>query len=130
MLSQYMYTVKDLCRIANVSRKTLFYYDRIGLLCPEERIGKQKSRRYGEADLKRLYQIRFYQRAGLTLSEIRTVLDHPGEDHTDLFLLVSRRLQKKMNDIAEMLERAQKLKEETGNDPFEMPVLRDDAGSR
>lgn len=122
-----MYTVKDLCRIANVSRKTLFYYDRIGLLVPEERVGKQKSRQYGEADLSRLYRIRYYQEAGLTLSEIRSVLDHPEEDHTLLFQQVSERLKQKMEEIAKMLRRAQKLKEEYENDPFEMPVLRDNA---
>ncbi len=122
-----MYTVKDLCKIANVSRKTLFYYDRIGLLRPEGRVGKQKSRQYGEADLSRLYRIRYYQQAGLTLSEIRSVLDHPEEDHTVLFLQVSRRLKQKMDETAEMLRRAERLKEGDENDPFEMPVLRDDA---
>ena len=122
-----MYTVKDLCRIANVSRKTLFYYDRIGLLIPEERVGKQKSRQYGEADLSRLYRIRYYQQAGLTLSEIRSVLDHPEADHTALFQQVSDRLEQKMNETAEMLGRARRLKEENEHDLSEMPVLRDDA---
>ena len=123
-----MYTVKDLCRTANVSRKTLFYYDRIGLLIPRERCGKQKSRHYTEADLDRLNQIRFYQRAGLTLSEIKTVLDHPDNDHTDLFHRVSQRLRKTMEETAEMLERAERLEEENRNGIHQMPVLRRDAG--
>lgn len=125
-----MYTVKDLCRTANVSRKTLFYYDRIGLLIPEERTGKQRSRRYTETDLIRLNQIRFYQRAGLTLSEIRLVLDDPKEDHTALFQEVSKRLKKKIEDTARMLKMAERLKEGKENDPFEMPVLRNDAGGK
>ena len=69
------YTVGELCTMTGITRKTLFYYDRIHLLEPTERIGVQKQKIYNNADYVRLRNILKYKEAGLLLNEIREILD-------------------------------------------------------
>ena len=74
-----MKTVNELCRLGGVTRKTLYYYDKIDLLKPVCRSGKQHSKVYDDSAPDVLRQIKTYQSCGLTLSEIRTVLNRPEE---------------------------------------------------
>ena len=68
------YRISDLGRRSGLSRSTLLYYDRIGLLPPTGRAGNNY-RRYSAADLSRLDRILAYRQAGLPLAEIRSLLD-------------------------------------------------------
>ena len=43
-----LYTVAEISSITGVTRKTLFYYDKIGLLNPTNRIGPQMHKFYAE----------------------------------------------------------------------------------
>jgi len=79
MANAMEYTVKQLSRLAGVSVRTLHFYDQLGLLRPE-RVGANGYRYYGQAALLRLQQILFYKELGLSLDEIRQVLDQPGFD--------------------------------------------------
>ena len=69
-----IYTVRDICSLTGVTRKTLFYYDRIGLLKPSARTGPQNSKLYDSAGLLRLQKILRYRQAGLQISEVRRLL--------------------------------------------------------
>ena len=80
-----METVSDVCRKTGVTRKQLFYYDRIGLLKPTKRVGPQKAKLYGAKAIERLNQILLYQKAGLRLSEIARILDG-NEDEKAFYL--------------------------------------------
>ncbi len=73
-----MKTVHEVCESTGVTRKRLFYYDRIGLLKPSRRDGPQKSKLYSEKAVEQLKQILVYQDAGLRLAEIREIMtaDH------------------------------------------------------
>ena len=73
------YSVKQLAEIAGVSRRTLHYYDQIGLLKPSSH-AVNGYRQYLQADLLRLQQIMFYKELGLALKDIRAILDQPGFD--------------------------------------------------
>ena len=73
------YTVKQLSDLAGVSRRTLHYYDQIGLLKPQA-VAANGYRRYGRADLLRLQQVLFYRELDLSLEQIRRILDDPGFD--------------------------------------------------
>lgn len=73
-----MRTVGRLAREAGLSRTTLLYYDRIGLLRPSGR-SASGYRQYGAAAARRLESICRYREAGLTLSEIGKVLDGPRD---------------------------------------------------
>lgn len=66
-------SISKLGRLFGLSRSTLLYYDRIGLLKPSERT-QAGYRCYTEADRRRLERICGFRRAGLALEEIRTIL--------------------------------------------------------
>lgn len=76
-----MFTVTPLARRCGMSRTELLYYESIGLM-PRPRRSDGNYRCYGEADLRRLPQIRAYRDAGLKIDDIRAILktnpDRPG----------------------------------------------------
>jgi DNA-binding transcriptional MerR regulator len=74
-----VYTVKQLSDLANVSVRTLHYYDQIGLFEPS-RVGENGYRYYDDAAVFRLQQILFFRELGLSLKDIKAVLDRPGFD--------------------------------------------------
>lgn len=73
------YTVKDLSRFAEVSVRTLHYYDEKGLLKPVH-YDLNGYRRYGEEQLIKLQQIMFYKELGFSLEEISQILSRPDFD--------------------------------------------------
>jgi len=83
-----MWTVSKLARHCGLSRGTLLYYESIGLLKAPVR-SAANYRRYGEQDLRRLQQICAYRNAGLTLADIRAILDRR---ETDASAILKRRL--------------------------------------
>lgn len=66
-------TIGKLAAKHGLSRTTLLYYDRIGLLQPSGR-SLAGYRLYNETDVERLEQIRIYRSAGLSLAEIAEAL--------------------------------------------------------
>lgn len=74
-----MFSIKQLSDLAGVSRRTLHYYDAIGLLQPT-RIAENGYRWYSEQDLLRLQQILLYREAGLPLLQIKKILDERSFD--------------------------------------------------
>ena len=72
-------TVRKLAEQFGLSRTALLYYDRIGLLCPEQRTGAGY-RLYGPASVERLGLICSYKRAGLSLGDIRVLLEKPEHE--------------------------------------------------
>ena len=69
-----MLTVTKLARRCGVSRTTLLYYESIRLIPPPQRSGSNY-RYYDETDVQRLLQIRSYRDAGLTIDDIRAILN-------------------------------------------------------
>lgn len=94
-----METVKDVCRETGVTRKRLFYYDRIGLLKPTKRVGPQKTKMYGPKAIERLKLILLYQKAGLRLYEIERILDGDKESKADCLKSALDRLKKQAEEI-------------------------------
>ncbi|MBI1276834.1 MAG: MerR family transcriptional regulator [Anaerolineaceae bacterium] len=74
-----MYTVKQLSDLAQISVRTLHYYDEIGLLKPSQ-VGGNGYRYYDDDALLRLQQIMFYREIGMELMQIKDVLDSPDFD--------------------------------------------------
>jgi DNA-binding transcriptional MerR regulator len=75
-----MYTIGQIGELAQLSRSTLLYYDRLGLLPPSDK-SAAGYRLYSEADLARLARIRTYRAAGLSLDRIKTLLQADDPDH-------------------------------------------------
>jgi len=74
-----MYTVKQLSSLAQISVRTLHYYDEIGLFVPSK-VGANGYRYYDDSALLRLQQILFYREIGLELMQIKAILDSPDFD--------------------------------------------------
>ena len=77
------YSISKLARACGLSRSTLLYYDRLGLLKPSGRTGSGY-RYYTDADQRRLERIGHFREAGLSLKEIRAVLSSSGKPGTRL----------------------------------------------
>ena len=73
--------IGELANRAGVSHRTIHYYERLGLLKPAEREGAGY-RYYDELSLRRLEKIAALKRLGLSLDEIRDVIDLYFEDAT------------------------------------------------
>ncbi|MEW5722645.1 MAG: MerR family transcriptional regulator [Thermodesulfobacteriota bacterium] len=93
-----MHTVSRLAARFGLSRSTLLYYHREGLLRPTGR-SRAGYRLYSEADARRLEQIVTYRRAGLGLREIKRLLDSPG---TSLAAILERRLEELNEEIGRL----------------------------
>lgn len=68
-----------MARDAGLTVRTLRHYDQIGLLAARERTDSGH-RRYSESDLWRLLRIRALRRLGLSLEDVRRVLEAPADD--------------------------------------------------
>lgn len=91
------YTIQKLARLAGVSARTLRHYDGIGLLKPA-RINESGYRVYTAHEVDLLQQILFYRELGLTLAQIRSMMQDPAFDreralHGHLQALLERRAQ-------------------------------------
>lgn len=75
MSNKNLYSVKEVCERYGITRKTLFYYDRSGLLKPTDRQGIQQFKYYDDKALSRLESILEYRGAGMSIDDIRKVID-------------------------------------------------------
>ncbi len=87
------YSISQIARACGLSRSTLLYYDKLGLLRASGRTGSNY-RYYTQQDLERLQRIGRFREAGLSLKEIRSVLSSGGTPGTRL-------LEKRMRETAE-----------------------------
>jgi DNA-binding transcriptional MerR regulator len=81
-------SISPLARRFGLSRSTLLYYDRIGLLRASGRTDAGY-RCYGPRDVKRLQRICELRHAGLSMSDIRVMLDEPPGARAEV---IARRL--------------------------------------
>ena len=95
-------TVTSLARSCNLARSTVLYYESIGLLTRPRR-SEGNYRVYSTKDVDRLRQICLYRESGLTLSDIRSLLDAPrgraSANHA------SGVLRRRLIEIGEAIER-------------------------
>ncbi len=101
--------IGELADRAGVSPATCRYYERHGLLPRPFRQGGQ--RQYDPSALARLHLIRFSKRAGLSLAEIRELLQ-PGPTHEHWRTLRVRKLTM-LRDVARTLREQRRLLEAT-----------------
>jgi DNA-binding transcriptional MerR regulator len=96
------YTVHQVARMAQVSVRTLHYYDQIGLLRPQNRT-EANYRLYAEDDLLQLQQILFYRELGVPLDQIGRILADPGFDRVQALHEHRTRLEKEAERILTLL---------------------------
>lgn len=73
------YTIQKLAHIADVSTRTLRYYDEIGLLEPARK-NSAGYRIYGRNEVDKLQQILFYRALGMDLGSIKEIVNNPSFD--------------------------------------------------
>jgi DNA-binding transcriptional MerR regulator len=97
-------TIGQAARQAGVAPSAIRYYERIGLLPEPDRVSGRRT--YEPSILRRLAIIDTGKRAGLTLDEIRTLLDsHPA--HEQMRALATA----KLGDVEAMIEQAQAMRD-------------------
>src|SRR5262245_34401295 len=89
------YSIAELARACGLSRSTLLYYDRLGLLKPSGRPGPGY-RSSTEVEQRRLERIGHFRQAGLTLKQIGAVLSSGGKPGTRL-------LEERLRDTTESI---------------------------
>lgn len=109
MSNAMYYTVNELAKLSDVTRRTLHYYDEIGLLKPKS-IMENGYRVYGVEEVDLLQQILFYRELGMELSEIKSLLYSPTfdkhtamEKHLESLLAQKARLDKLLNNVEQTL---------------------------
>ncbi|MEJ2111254.1 MAG: MerR family transcriptional regulator [Acidobacteriota bacterium] len=98
-----MVTIKSLAEVSGLSRSALLYYDRLGLLKPTGR-NRAGYRLYSNADIRRLQEVCMYRQMGISLKEIKRILDTPSDNVSTKIL--QRRL-RSLNDEIDNLRRQQ-----------------------
>jgi len=76
-----MFTIGQVAKKYALSRSTLIYYDKIGILVPSGR-SESNYRLYSDEDLKKMDRIILFRSAGLSLDSIPSLLDKKGHDLT------------------------------------------------
>ena len=79
-----MFTIGQVAKKYSLSRSTLIYYDKIGVLSPSGRSGANY-RLYSDNDLKKMDRIMLFRSAGLSLESISLLLDKEGGDLNSAF---------------------------------------------
>lgn len=105
-----VYTISELAALADLSTRTLRYYDAIGLLKPRA-VTEAGYRLYGEAEVDRLQQILLYREMGLPLKAIHQLLEEPGfdrrqalENHLAHLQAEQERLERLMDNVKKSLQ--------------------------
>ena len=107
-----LYTVAEISSITGVTRKTLFYYDKIGLLNPTKRIGPQMHKVYDEESLAHLKTILRYREAGLSINEVRSVINSSAQEKRDIYERVLERLMKEKTEREKTIRNLLKIMKE------------------
>ena len=95
------YSCGEFARMANVSLRTIRFYDKQNILKPSY-VSPSGARFYTDADFVRLEQVLLLKYLGFSLEEIRQMTIHDMDDH---FLLNSLKLQKKLiRDRSEQMQ--------------------------
>ncbi|CAN5147196.1 Zn(2+)-responsive transcriptional regulator [soil metagenome] len=98
------YSIGEVTDLAGVSRDTLRYYEKIGLLKPVAR-SAAGHRRYGSHDLERLRFIGRGQKMNFRLAEIATLLkfrDNPAQSRESVRSIAAAKLEEVENHVEEL----------------------------
>ncbi|MHC1727024.1 MAG: MerR family transcriptional regulator [Syntrophobacteraceae bacterium] len=87
------YTISKIAHLFGLSRSTLLYYDRVGLLSPSYRTSS-RYRMYTEEDVERLDRICTLRQTSLSLEDIKSILRSEDKPCADL-------LEKRLKEIGE-----------------------------
>lgn len=99
--------ISELARMANVSKRTLHYYDEIGLLTPAH-IDENGYRIYSEQNIDQLQQILFFRELQMPLKEIGQIMADPTFDAKEALYIHKQILLQKRKKMDELLRTVDK----------------------
>ena len=97
------YSVEDLSKLANVSIRTLHYYDEIDLIKPVSRMVNGR-RYYGLEEISILMNILFFKKIGFNLKKIKTILKLGNKDVRDILTAKKHFLKKEIEQINDSIK--------------------------
>jgi DNA-binding transcriptional MerR regulator len=115
-----MKSVNEVSKLSGVSRRTLQYYDEIGLL-PPSAVKGSGYRQYDDESLHRLWSILFYKELGISLDDIRLLLENPKEMEKELIRQHKQILLEKQSQLQKLILSVDRIL----NDEFDISMLRD-----
>lgn len=115
-----MKSVNEVSKLSGVSRRTLQYYDEIGLL-PPSAVKKSGYRQYDDESLRRLWSILFYKELGISLDDIRLLLENPKEMEKEIMRQHKQILLEKQSGLQKMILSVDRIL----NNDFDISMLRD-----
>ncbi|MFE5317650.1 MerR family transcriptional regulator [Paenibacillus sp. NPDC056579] len=103
--------VGELAKLTGLTVRTLRFYDQIGLFSPSDQT-ESGHRLYNESDLSRLQQIVSLKELGLSLDEVKSVLDGGQYSPLEIVTMQMERIQEQIKlqqKVLEQLEHVSKL---------------------
>ncbi|WP_346887330.1 MerR family transcriptional regulator [Clostridium sp. UBA1056] len=101
------YTVQKLGKLAGISTRTLRYYDEIGILKPA-RVNSSGYRIYGQEEVDKLQQILFYRELGVSLTDIKNIINESSFDRFNALVEHRQKLLEKRNQIDLLIANVEK----------------------
>ncbi|WP_175074893.1 MerR family transcriptional regulator [Terribacillus sp. AE2B 122] len=118
------YTVQKLAELAGVSKRTLRYYNQIGLLHPAE-INASGYRIYTEKEVDLLQQILFFRELDLDLDTIKSIIYSPDfdrkkalEEHRDSLLDKQEHIRMLLGNVEKSIQAIERKVEMTDSEKF------------
>ena len=93
-----MYRIGDLVKKFKLSRSTILYYDKLGLLKPTTRT-ENNYRLYDHQEAMKLSKIIMYRESGISLRNIQKLLDEINNERTVLLMERLDKIQKEIKDL-------------------------------
>ena len=119
------YTIKEIANLAGVSKRTLRYYDEIGLLSPAD-TGENGYRYYDQDSLLQLQQILFFRELDVPLKDIQLFMSRPDfnlldalEKHRTVLQKRAQRLNKLIDTVDQTIAAIKGERIMTAKDYFE-----------
>ncbi len=97
MKEKEFYTIGEVSKICNISKKALRFYDQIGIISPDKVQEENNYRYYSKKTLLSIPVVKYYKQMGFKLDEMREVLDG------DSYQTVERQFRKKIDELDEQL---------------------------
>ena len=90
-----LYTIGEVSKLCNVSKKALRFYDEIGIISPDVVSSSNHYRYYSRRSLLNLTILKYYKQMGFKLEEMRSLL------HCDKYRIIERGFLDKINELQE-----------------------------
>lgn len=98
MNNKEFYSIGEVSKICNLSKKTLRYYDEMGILCPDKVSEENNYRYYSKRTMLSVPIIRYYKQTGFKLDEMKQFLEGIGKS----YVVFEKHFRDKMNELKDL----------------------------